>query len=176
MTFTWIPAIFSKKGLVFLSTASASPTLFPDLFGSIDTLKFAITGWLIVIVLSMWEYWTTPPIEGTPKEKKDNKKKERNELFSKVVTYTIMFGAFYFLHRWAVYEKKEYMSYVTDFLVIGLYLISVFGELIFIGNNIEQRYGKKPPFFNFIQKLNDVFQKKILEKIGSKVCPIDEED
>lgn len=176
MTFTWIPAILSKKGLMLLSTASATPSLFPNLFGSMDTLMFAGTGWGMVVVLSIWEYWTSPASEGTNQEKKAKKKLERSELFSKAITYTLMFASFIFLHSWAVHENKEYLSYVTDFLVIGLYLISVFGELIFIGNNIEEKYGKKPPFFNFIQKLNDLLQKKILEKVGSKVCSTDETD
>lgn len=175
MTFTWIAGMTSNKGLVLLSGATASPSLFPSLFGNVDTLMLNGTAMFIVILLSIWEYWTSPPHTGTFKEKKAQKKKERSELFSKVVTYVLIFVAFIFLQRWAQYEKKEYLSYVTDFLVVGLYVISVFGELIFIGNNQQETYGKKHPFFDFIQKLNDVFQKLIIEKLSGKACSLEAE-
>ena len=174
MTFTWITGMTSNKGLILLSGATASPTLFPDIFGSVDTLMINGTAMGIVILLSIWEYLTSPKAVGTFKQKKHQKKKERSELFSKVVTYLLIFIAFIFLQRWAEFEQKEYLSYVTDFLVIGLYIISVFGELIFIGNNQQEKYGKKHPFFGFIQKLNDVFQKLIIEKISGKSCGLDE--
>jgi len=165
----------SQKGLILLSATAASPALFPTLFGEIDTLVFSLVGWLIVIMLAIWEFLTSVTEGKTPKETVKNKKAQRSELYSKVITYSLMFIALIFLHNWISHSYSIYFSSITGFLVVALYIISALGEIYFIGSNLEQRYGVKPSIFKFLDSVNERFQKIIINRIEKNVCKTDEE-
>lgn len=58
-----------------------------------------------------------------------------------------------------------FVSAVFEVVIPGFMIIVILYEIHSIGENIERRYGKKPKYFNFFEKLANVFEKAVLNKI-----------
>lgn len=74
-------------------------------------------------------------------------------LFLMIFTFTFLVMDMGVLHY-------AFVSMIPMFMILAISY-----EIHSIGENIERMYGKKPDYFNFIQKLSAFIEKRIFEKI-----------
>lgn len=169
MKFTWITLLLDQKGIVLMSVGPALLPFLPSLEKHFNDLFFVILGWIIAMLLTFVEHWTS--LNKTKKEKELSRK----ELWSKFIVYTMIFFVLKFFHLWTAFEHHEYLSISVSFLVMLAYAIIILGEFKFIGQNLDQRYGKKPSIFGLFDKLEKAIMTRIVRKVESG-CNLDSQE
>lgn len=167
-TLSWIPAIFSNKSFILMSIPAAFSYYLPaKLHPHLDDIAFVIIGWLFAIVLAFFDWLTKPARTSAGRQKK------RNQFFSKAIIYTLLFFFLKFFHLWIIYDDHETLALVVNAFIIAIYALVCLGEMKFIGQNLEKKYGNKPNVFNLLESLENMIKDRIFKR-AEKICNLDE--
>ena len=164
MKLTWITLLLSHKSLVLMALPATVAAYIPSrVTDDLDDVFFVIVGWIISVLLTTIEYSTS--VYKTKKLKQEGRK----ELFSKIIIYTMVFFVLKFFHLWTSFEAHHYLAVSVSFLVMLSYAIVCLGEFKFIGNNLFDKYGKKPSIFALFDRIEKALTNMVVKKI-EKSC------
>lgn len=135
-------------------------------------MPLIISSICFIIFIMVYIIDTISGIAASKKESKDGKYIKSGLLWSsiwKVVGISVI--NIFLLSFTYMFLLLDYnaLHYVFLGLVPMFMLLATSYEIHSIGENIERMYGKKPHYFNFIEKLAEVLEKNIFNKLRNKL-------
>ena len=166
ITETYLGKLVISLPMLYLGLTAIPAIEFLRQMTEMSVLGFSMSTLMLIFAVVIFDFITG--IAASKYEGQKLKSSKGLKTVYKLISYFLTMWAIAMLEEMCTNKQIPYASALLDYFRIGLFSLAFLWEFYSIGENIERRTGSKPRLFSFLDKITNLLEKKINDRISEE--------